>query len=161
MRRQGGGSGGVYFNTLRKPTTQPTKLAEECDSVWSIRRTNLYVNEFLIAKYVVWRRRRRKVLHLPSLYFLDSVLRRNDKMVVITRLACLLFTIHDSLLYRLLVVSFEFKKFFVLCGNDVIKTILRNVDVGNIIFPPVQEVRQDHPVDGLMADDHNIIRAPI
>ena len=60
-----------------------------------------------------------------------------------------------------LVVSFEFKKFFVLCGNDVIKTILRNVDVGNVIFPPVQEMRQDHPVDGLMADDHNIIRAPV
>ena len=72
-----------------------------------------------------------------------------------------LFTIHDSLLYILLVVSFEFKKFFVLCGNNVIKTILRNVDIGNVIFPPVQEVRQDHPIDGLMADNHNIIRAPV
>ena len=60
-----------------------------------------------------------------------------------------------------LVVPFEFKKLFVLCGNDVIKTILRNVDVGNVIFPPVQEMRQDHPVDSLMADDHNIICAPV
>ena len=44
------------------------------------------------------------------------------------------FTLHYSLKS---VVPFEFKKFFVLSGNDVIKTILRNVDVGDIIFPPV------------------------
>lgn len=68
-------------------------------------------------------------------------------------------TLYSSLLYILLVVPFKFKKLFVLCGNDVIKTILRNVDVGNVIFPPVQKMGQDHSVDGLMADDHNIIRA--
>ena len=30
-RRLGGGSAGVYENTLRKPTTLPTKLAEACE----------------------------------------------------------------------------------------------------------------------------------
>jgi hypothetical protein len=32
-RRREGGSGGVYFNTLRKPTSMPTKLAEEREMV--------------------------------------------------------------------------------------------------------------------------------
>lgn len=70
-------------------------------------------------------------------------------------------TCRSSSVEGFLVVPFEFKKFFVLCGNDVIKTVLRNVNVGNVIFPPVQKMGQDHPVDGLMADDHNIISAPV
>jgi hypothetical protein len=37
-RRQGGGSAGVYDDTLRKPTTMPTKLAEEGDLVWKYRK---------------------------------------------------------------------------------------------------------------------------
>jgi hypothetical protein len=141
-----------------------------------------------------------------ALYPLDSALRRNDEMVVITQLdwviqtcfvfvmsnppgaerhiasfeiyilsfpcyfatcppACagfrlpLFLTLHYS--HIQLIVPFEFKKLFVLCGNDVIKTILRNVDIGNVIFPPVQKMGQDHSVDGLMADDHNIICAPV
>jgi len=32
-RRQGGGSAGVYYNTSRKQTTQPTKLAEASEMV--------------------------------------------------------------------------------------------------------------------------------
>jgi hypothetical protein len=31
---QEGGSAGVYDNTLRKPTTMPTKLAAEIGLVW-------------------------------------------------------------------------------------------------------------------------------
>ena len=67
----------------------------------------------------------------------------------------------DRKYIRQLVISFEFKKFFVLRGNDVIKTILGNVNVGNVILPPVKEMGENHPVNGLMTDYHNVVRAPV
>lgn len=41
---------------------------------------------------------------------------------------------------RVLIVPPEFKYFFILLGNDVIKTVLGNIDVRNVVFAPVEEI---------------------
>ena len=92
----------------------------------------------------------------------NAIARRLSGVVAIYFSFVLVLLFHSSLFtYIILIISFKFKKLFVLRRNNVIKTILRNIDIGNVIFPPVQKMGQDHPVHSLMADDHNIIRAPV
>jgi len=38
----------------------------------------------------------------------------------------------------------------------VVELILRDVDVGDVVVAAEEKVRQNHPVDRLMADNHDI-----
>jgi hypothetical protein len=57
--------------------------------------------------------------------------------------------------------GFQFEEFFVLSGCDVVEAVLRNIDIGDINFPAIQKMRQDHPVYRLVADDHDVVGVPV
>ena len=39
----------------------------------------------------------------------------------------------------------------------MIKFVLRDIDIRHVLWSTVEEVRKDHPVDGLVADDHDVV----
>ncbi len=55
------------------------------------------------------------------------------------------------------IVGLQLEELFGLRGYDVVEFILGHVNIGDILFPPVEEMRQDHPVDGPVADDHDVL----
>ena len=48
-----------------------------------------------------------------------------------------------------------------LCGDDVVKTVLRDVDERHVFCAPVMKMRQDQAVDGLMSDNHDVSGPPV
>ena len=54
-------------------------------------------------------------------------------------------------------VRFQFKKFFILRGDDVIEFVLGNIDVRNIGIAPIEEMSKNHSVYRLMADNHDVV----
>lgn len=52
---------------------------------------------------------------------------------------------------------FQHEKLFILIDHDVIKLVLRNIDVGNVLLAAVDEVREYHAVNRLVSNDHNVI----
>ena len=48
----------------------------------------------------------------------------------------------------------QFEEFFRLGGHDVEVLVLGNEDVGHVLGPAEEEIRQDHPIDRLVADNH-------
>ena len=59
------------------------------------------------------------------------------------------------------VIFFEFKHLFMLCGDDVVKAVLRDVDERHVFCAPVEKMRQDQAVDGLMSDNHDVSGPPV